>query len=72
VPTAGVDTSKLSVVEILVSQGGGVDQVRVVANPASRRYYTAMLVAAVKTWKFRPAMKDGAPVRYRMRMALTQ
>jgi len=72
VPGAGVPADTLSVIEVLVSDDGSVDQVRVVANPASRRYYTAMLVAAVKTWKFRPAVSGDTPVRYRLRMALTQ
>jgi hypothetical protein len=30
-----------------------------------------MLVAAAKAWKFRPAMKDGRPVRYRMQVRIT-
>jgi hypothetical protein len=71
-PAPGVDATMLSVVEIVVGRDGTVDQVRVVANPASRRYYTAMLVSAVKTWKFQPALRDATPVRYRTRIALTQ
>jgi hypothetical protein len=30
-----------------------------------------MLVAAAKAWKFRPALFDGRPVKYRMRVAIT-
>ena len=30
-----------------------------------------MLVSAAKMWKFRPAFKDGHPVRYRTRVRLT-
>jgi hypothetical protein len=30
-----------------------------------------MMLSAVKNWRFRPAMRYGMPVRYRMRLKLT-
>jgi hypothetical protein len=30
------------------------------------RWYDADLVEMARTWKFRPATKDGIPVRYKM------
>jgi hypothetical protein len=30
-----------------------------------------MMMSAAKMWKFRPAFKDGHPVRYRTRIRIT-
>jgi hypothetical protein len=31
-----------------------------------------MMVSAAKAWRFRPATKDGRPVRYTLRIPITQ
>jgi TonB family protein len=69
-PPPGVSIEGLPVVEILVSEGGEVDSVRLVSG--GRGVHDTMMLSAIKTWRFQPAMKDGRPARYRLRMWLTQ
>jgi hypothetical protein len=49
--------------ELLVTEHGLVERVRIVAGP--RRMPDMMLLSGAKMWRFRPAVKDGQPVRYR-------
>ena len=49
-------------VEVVVTPDGTVERIRFVDGPV--RMSDVMLVQAVKTWKFTPALKDGGPVRY--------
>ena len=49
--------------ELVVSESGTVVQVRLIDGP--RRMPDMMLLSGAKMWKFRPAVKDGEPVRYR-------
>ena len=49
---------------------GTVDQVRLRADPS--QLHDRMLVSAAKAWQFRPAMKEGRPVRYVVRVPITQ
>jgi len=54
--------------EVLINETGTVDEVRLI-SPA-HRFHDRMLVSAAKAWKFRPAMFNGQPVKYRMRIAI--
>ena len=65
-PPAGVPLGDLSVFDILVSDDGRVETIRL-AGPA-RDYREAMIQSAIKMWRFRPATKDGRPVRYMKRI----
>ena len=38
------------------------------SSPA--RFHERMILSHIKAWTFRPAMKDGRPVRYRLRIRL--
>ena len=51
------------VVEAIVSAAGEVEKVRLVAPPES--IHEAMILSAIKTWRFHPATRDGHAVRYR-------
>ncbi len=51
------------VVEAVVSAAGEVERVRLVSPPES--IHQSMILSAIKTWRFRPAEKDGVAVRYR-------
>ena len=58
-----IDRSTLSRIELLITQEGKVDSVKLLGAP--RTVVDSMLLSAAKTWEFQPAMKDGQPVRYR-------
>ncbi len=60
-----------SVLAVLVDDRGRVEQVRILRTTPERRYYDAMLLPAVKAWVFKPATRNGQPVRYRLLIPLT-
>jgi len=49
-------------IDVVIDERGSVDGVIVTqsVNPA----YDSQIVAAARTWRYRPAMKDGIPVRF--------
>ena len=49
-------------IDVVIDERGSVDEVIVTqsVNPA----YDSQIVAAARTWRYRPAMKDGIPVRF--------
>ena len=51
------------IVEAIISESGEVEKVRLVSPPES--IHQSMILSAIKTWRFRPARKDGTAVRYR-------
>lgn len=53
----------VGLVEAIVSARGTVEKVKLVSPPES--VHQAMILSAIKTWRFRPAERDGVPVRYR-------
>ncbi len=62
VPQDAAERDVMGVVEAIVSTNGTVESVKLVA---STTVHHAMILSAVKTWTFRPATKDGQPVRFR-------
>ena len=64
-PEPGDDTGYF---DVIVNETGDVERVQLVSP--MRRFQERMLMAAAKAWKFRPALLDGQPVRYRMRIAI--
>ncbi|MEZ5292652.1 MAG: hypothetical protein R2745_16340 [Vicinamibacterales bacterium] len=61
------------ILELLIDQRGTVEQVRLHARqpaPGQTLYRHRMLLAAAKAWQFEPALRNGAPVRYVMRVPL--
>ena len=55
-----------SYVEVVVDERGEVTQVRLRSSDLSLN--DRMIVAAAKAWQFEPAMKDGRPVKYVLRL----
>ena len=68
-PPPGVRSEDVPEVEVLVSASGEVESVKLVTVPA--RVLPAMMLSAVKTWRFYPAAKGQQPVRYLLRLRLT-
>jgi hypothetical protein len=68
-PPPGVRSEDLPEMEVVVSATGEVESVKLLTQRAG--VLPAMMLSAVKNWSFQPATKAGTPVRYRMRVRLT-
>jgi TonB family protein len=67
----GLAGNRLGSVMIVVDPQGRVEQVRLLKTTPERRYYDAMILAAIKAWTFKPATRAGQAVRYRLVLPLT-
>jgi len=65
VPSPNAQTGYL---EFVVDTQGNVEALTLISP--TTRFHELMLVAAAKAWKFRPALFDGRPVKYRLRVAI--
>jgi len=68
-PPSGVRLAELPHVDLLVTETGEVEWVRL--WPADVGVHSAMMLSAIKNWRFEPARRDGRPVRYRQTITLT-
>ena len=68
-PPLGVRSDSLPEVEVVVSPTGEVESVKLMTQQAG--VGPSMMLSAIKSWRFSPATRDGEPVRYRLRMRLT-
>ena len=59
-PAAG---TQLGAIEVVVDESGAVTAARVYLSV--NRVYDKVLLESVKQWRYRPATKDGRPVKYR-------
>ena len=59
-PAAG---TQLGAIEVVVDESGAVTDARVYLSV--NRVYDKVLLESVRQWRYRPAMKDGRPVKYR-------
>jgi hypothetical protein len=55
-------------VEVVIDETGRVEAVRLVQF--EDRYQNRMMVSAIKAWRFTPARRNGAPVKYKKRIRL--
>lgn len=60
---ANINSNDLVRIELVVLADGTVDTVRLLVAPHS--VHDSMLLSAIKSWQFQPALMDGVPVRYR-------
>jgi TonB family protein len=49
-------------IDVVINERGSVDDV--IVKQSVTPGYDTLLVAAAKTWKYKPALKDGVPVRF--------
>lgn len=63
---SGPPTGRL---EILVDRSGRVETVRL--ETPLNGYHDRMIVSAVKAWHYKPALRNGRPVRYTLVMSIT-
>jgi hypothetical protein len=57
-------SSTVGRLEMLISRDGEVEIVKL--HTPLNRYHERMIVSAAKAWRYRPALKDGKPVRFRL------
>ena len=67
VPASG--SYATNAMELLIGEDGVVQKVTLL-SPLTR-LPDVMLLSSAKQWKFKPAMKDGRPVKYRLRLDWT-
>jgi hypothetical protein len=63
-PPFGMSKGQIGTLEIVISRSGQVEAIRL--HTPLNRYHERMIVSAAKAWRYRPALKDGKPVRYRL------
>jgi hypothetical protein len=63
-PAISAWTTRTNEMELIVSDSGTVERVRLMTPP--QRMPDTFELTVAKVWKFAPAMKDGRPVRYRL------
>ena len=59
----------IAVLDLLINETGGVDSVRL--RPPLNRFHDKMIVSAAKAWQFRPALRNGQPVKFRHSVRIT-
>ena len=67
--TGKIPFDRVGVLEIVIDSNGSVESAMMVQP--SDALYDRRLLAAAKTWVYRPARLDGAPVKYRRRIQVT-
>ena len=63
-------SEETGLVEVIVSVSGTVESEKFVTGPFN--VHEAMLLSAVKTWRFRPGMRHGQAIRYRLRVPISR
>lgn len=69
-PPAGVRLEDLPRVDLLISETGEVESVRL--SSVSPGVGASMMLSAIKNWQFQPATLEGRPVRYARSLWLTR
>jgi hypothetical protein len=60
----GVPPHRVGTLEMIIAKDGSVEFVKL--HTPLNRYHERMIVSAAKAWTYRPAMKAGKPVKYRL------
>jgi hypothetical protein len=70
IPASGAAASAAPEVDVVVAASGEVESVKLVAGQTTA--LSGMQISAVKAWRFAPATRNGQPVRYRLRVRLSE
>jgi hypothetical protein len=63
-PPPGLTRQMVGTLDLLINQEGTVEVVRLY-TPLNR-YHERMIVSAAKAWRYKPASKEGRPVKFRL------
>ena len=63
-------SNEAGLVELVVSTSGDVESAKFVTNPLN--VHQSMLLSAVKAWRFRPDLRNGRAIRYRLRVPIAR
>ena len=69
-PLSQAISEETGLVEVVVSVSGTVESAKFVTKPFS--VHEAMLLSAVKAWRFRPGTRHGHAIRYRLRVPISR
>lgn len=64
-----VPMAKQGMIEVIIDENGSVESALMRISVSAN--YDTLAVAATKTWRFRPAMLNGSPVKYRKAVQVT-
>ena len=64
-----ITIERVAVLFVVVDEMGRVESA-IVTTPLDA-YYNSMLMQAAKTWRYQPARRDGAPVKFRKGIQFT-
>jgi hypothetical protein len=72
IPSTGARREDVLILEIILNESGRVDSAKALDFPRNlgESLILTNALAATKTWRFHPALKDGQPVRYRELIAV--
>jgi len=67
-PQVSANETGVAALELVVDQRGDVELAKAATDPASvaEAFKLTMTLSAAKSWRFRPAMRAGVPVKYRL------
>ena len=68
-PAANAPPESKALFDVVVDRQGRVEQVQLASSPS--RFHERMILSHIKAWTFQPAVRDGRPVRYRLRVLLS-
>jgi hypothetical protein len=68
VPPAGLNAKTTGRLEILINRAGQVEAVKLY-SPLNA-YHDRMIVSAAKAWRYRPALRNGKPVRFSLVLSI--
>lgn len=67
-PPDGVPPHRIGVLDMVIGKRGDVEIIKL--HTPLNRYHERMIVSAAKAWRYRPALRDGQPVRFRLSITI--